>query len=162
MIAILGAGVCGQLGLVGLRFMQAAEDEVLGELDSDAPRWSPADIAAHSRQILGAPLPATASNVHYRFSGGGPDVIGALRADMTEADFRALVTSTGLTPWTPTRTFTDDTMWLGFSTYPGPTPAAWWTPPTTIDETVWVRQDGSVWRAARYDGTTLWYSIISH
>ena len=161
-IGLLGVAACGVLGMLGLQLMRAVDHDVLGDLDSDAPRWSPSDIDADARVILGAPLPATATNVHYRHSPGGPDVIGALRADMTEPELRALMSRTGLTPWGSARAFSDDTMWLGFSTYPGPTPAPWWTPPTTIDESVWVRQDGSVWRMARFDGHTLLYSIISH
>lgn len=162
MIAVLGVSTCGMLAMLAVHWMKQAEQDFFADLDTDAPGFAPSRIAADSRIILGAELPPTARNVHYRHSPGGPDVIGALRADVTDPEFRALMSATGLTPWTPTRTFTDDTTWLGFSTYPGPTPAPWWTPPTPIDENVWVRQDGSVWRMARWDGRTLWYSIISH
>lgn len=162
-VGVLGAASCVVGGVLIVHFLSSAELGFLDdEYDTDGTDWSPSRIASDSRVIVGAPLPATATNVHYRHSAGGPDVIGALRADMAEPEFRALMSAARLTPWTPTRTFTDDAMWLGFSTYPGPTPAAWWTPPTTIDENVWVSQSGSVWRMARYDGHTLWYSIISH
>ena len=162
MVAILCLSCCVGLAVFAVRAGKDIDEQLVGDLDSDAPRWSPSDIPSHTRTMLGVPLPATATHVHYRHSAGGPDVIGALRGDMSEAEFRALMRATRLTPWTPTRTFTDDSTWLGFSTYPASPPPAWWTPTTTIDENVWVRQDGSLWRMARFDGHTMWFSTISH
>jgi len=160
-VLVTSCGLCSAAGVFLYVHRYDVDAEMSGDLSSDAPGWSAARVGADSRIIMGAPLPASASNVHYRHA-AGIDVSGVLRADVTEPEFRALMAATRLTPWSAARAFTDDTMWLGFDVFPGTPAATWWTPPSAIDESVWVSQVGSVWRMARYDGRTMWFAIVSH
>jgi hypothetical protein len=164
-VAILGGllaitACCGAGGLAALYLGSTAWSG--GDLNSDDPRWDPADVPRDFETIAAAPLPPSARDCRYQHT-AGIDVYGILRCEMSAADFAATAAAAGMTPWAEDRVFTDDPTWISFDG-PGPmgTRPGWWSPPTVLGPDVVVWQSGSVWRFARHDGRTFWLVVISH
>ena len=131
------------------------------EPNSDSSTWDPSDVPDDFRDVVGLPMPGGTTNCHYILT-SGIDAFGVLRCDLPAREFELLMGRLRLTPWSAERVFADDSTWLDFDGAPVMPAPAWWAPPRTIDEHVYVSQVGSVWRFARHDGTTFWFKVVSH
>lgn len=156
--SVLALAMCVVIGAGVMLFVIGNAYEDASEFSSDDPSR---DEAADVRTLLGRDLPPSARNVRYAYS-HGIDHVGVLRAEIPAADFAVLTSDLSMTPWHRDRTFTDNDTWLDFSVFPMAPRAAWWTPPTDIDESVHVHQRGSSWLFARHDGATMWLGTLSH
>jgi hypothetical protein len=107
-------------------------------------------------------LPWSAHDVHEYYVSDTllPDYSYQLKAQVTEDQFRRYIAKFGLTPHTPTRTYSDSTIWLRWDGVRG-AERGWWDPSDSLDSTfVWQGYD--TWTFAKYEHGYLYLASINH
>jgi hypothetical protein len=107
-------------------------------------------------------LPWSAHDVHEWYMSDTllPDYSYQLKAQVTEDQFRRYITRFGLTPHTPTRSYSDSAIWLSWNRAPG-FEGGWWDPSASLDSTfVWQGYD--TWTFAKFENGYLYLASVNH
>ncbi len=107
-------------------------------------------------------LPASITNVQEWAWADGflPDYSYMLKAKVTQAEFDSFASKLKLTPHSPTRTYSENSTWLSWSTAPGFT-NDWWDPSDSL-ETTFVAEGHDTWSFAKYENGYLYFQSLNH
>ncbi|MGC3956462.1 MAG: hypothetical protein QM813_00340 [Verrucomicrobiota bacterium] len=119
-------------------------------------------FAADSKPSWRQDLPATATDVHEWVWADGflPDYSYLLKARISEDEFREFVTRLGLTAHTPTREYSEDSVWLSWGAAPG-FDGSWWDVSDSLDST-FVSEGHDTWSFAKYEKGYLYFQSLNH